>query len=395
MNVDLIQENEWPGRLGWRRSSRATKCLSLRCSKKLKTGKLQLPDFQRGWVWDDEHIASLLASISMSYPIGAVMTLQTGNPDVRFRPRPLEGVDPPYELEPEFLLLDGQQRMTSLYLALKSGKPVATRDSKGKDLERRYFADIDACIDPFGDREEAIVGLPADGIVKNFRSEIVRDVSTRERQIAERMFPLEIVLDYSETMGWQLEYLASGPGQSHERLETWTEFNAGVINSFIQYQVPTIELIRATPKEAVCQVFEKVNTGGVSLTVFELLTATYAIEDFNLRDDWEERHERFNAFPVLKKFAATDFLQIVALLSTRERRLDWLLANPEDEKAPPVSCKRKDILHLDLADYRKWLTSRPPRSSVRFRSSMASTSSVHGTCRTRHRSCRWPRSSRS
>lgn len=32
-------------------------------------GELQLPDFQRGWVWDDNHIASLLASISMSYPI--------------------------------------------------------------------------------------------------------------------------------------------------------------------------------------------------------------------------------------------------------------------------------------------------------------------------------------
>ena len=57
-----------------------------------RSGALQLPDFQRGWVWDDSHIASLLASLSLSYPIGAVMTLQTGNPDVRFRPRPLEGV---------------------------------------------------------------------------------------------------------------------------------------------------------------------------------------------------------------------------------------------------------------------------------------------------------------
>jgi uncharacterized protein with ParB-like and HNH nuclease domain len=56
-----------------------------------RVGNLQLPDFQRGWVWDDGHIGSLLASISLSYPIGAVMTLQTGNPDVRFRPRPLEG----------------------------------------------------------------------------------------------------------------------------------------------------------------------------------------------------------------------------------------------------------------------------------------------------------------
>jgi len=50
----------------------------------IKSGKTQLPDFQRGWVWDDNHIKSLLASISVSYPIGAVMLLETGNPDVRF-----------------------------------------------------------------------------------------------------------------------------------------------------------------------------------------------------------------------------------------------------------------------------------------------------------------------
>src|ERR1041385_7053913 len=107
-----------------------------------RAGKLQLPDFQRGWVWDDQHITSLLASISLSYPIGAVMTLQTGNPDVRFGPRALEGVSLTARVEPEFLLLDGQQRLTSLYLALRSGSPVPTRDSKGKDLERLYYVDI-------------------------------------------------------------------------------------------------------------------------------------------------------------------------------------------------------------------------------------------------------------
>ena len=60
--------------------------------RSIRDGKTQLPDFQRGWVWDDEHIRSLLASISLSYPIGALMMLQTGNPDVRFNPRLVEGV---------------------------------------------------------------------------------------------------------------------------------------------------------------------------------------------------------------------------------------------------------------------------------------------------------------
>ena len=85
----------------------------------------ELPDFQRGWVWDDNHITSLLASVSLSYPIGAVMTLRTGNPDVKFKPRFIEGVTLPTETEPEFLLLDGQQHITSLYLALRSRRPSA------------------------------------------------------------------------------------------------------------------------------------------------------------------------------------------------------------------------------------------------------------------------------
>ncbi|WP_371356027.1 DUF262 domain-containing protein [Salmonella enterica] len=41
-------------------------------------GRVQLPDFQRGWVWDDEHVRSLLVSIARSFPVGAVMLLETG-----------------------------------------------------------------------------------------------------------------------------------------------------------------------------------------------------------------------------------------------------------------------------------------------------------------------------
>ena len=319
-----------------------------------QSGELQLPDFQRGWVWDDNHIASLLASISVSYPIGAVMTLRTGNPDVRFRPRPLEGVELGNTVEPDLMLLDGQQRTTSLYLALKSGKPVPTTDSRGKDLQRRYYIDIREALRADGDREEAIVSVPPDGRVKNFRGEVRLDVSDREAEIAAEMFPLDIVMDQPATMDWQLAYLDHGPGEQSERLKTWMRFNESVINPFVQYQVPVIQLAKSTPKEAVCQVFEKVNTGGVSLTVFELITATYAADDFNLRDDWNARRAAFREHPVLARFEPSDFLQVVTLLTTYERRVAHLAANPDLEKAPAVSCKRRDVLRLSLEDYRKW-----------------------------------------
>jgi uncharacterized protein with ParB-like and HNH nuclease domain len=53
-------------------------------------GVLQLPDFQRSWVWDEERIKSLIASISRAFPVGALMSLDTGGP-VNFKPRPVEG----------------------------------------------------------------------------------------------------------------------------------------------------------------------------------------------------------------------------------------------------------------------------------------------------------------
>lgn len=56
-------------------------------------GVLQLPDFQRSWVWDDDRIRSLIASISRAFPVSALMTLETGG-EVNFKPRPVEGAPP-------------------------------------------------------------------------------------------------------------------------------------------------------------------------------------------------------------------------------------------------------------------------------------------------------------
>lgn len=59
--------------------------------KNVAKGQIQLPDFQRGWVWDDQRIKGLLASIAKAYPIGVIMLLENGNPNVRFKSTPIEG----------------------------------------------------------------------------------------------------------------------------------------------------------------------------------------------------------------------------------------------------------------------------------------------------------------
>ncbi|PSO10006.1 MULTISPECIES: DUF262 domain-containing protein [unclassified Sphingobium] len=85
---------------------------------------MQLPDFQRGWAWDQDRIIDLLASISEGFPVGALMTLDASG-EVSFAVRPVEGAPAP--IKPlEAYLLDGQQRMTSLYQSTFSPMPVAT-----------------------------------------------------------------------------------------------------------------------------------------------------------------------------------------------------------------------------------------------------------------------------
>lgn len=89
-------------------------------------GAFQLPDFQRSWVWDEDRIKSLIASISRAFPIGALMTLVSGG-NVNFKPRPIEGApEVAKHVSPHSLLLDGQQRMTSLYQATIRRKVVET-----------------------------------------------------------------------------------------------------------------------------------------------------------------------------------------------------------------------------------------------------------------------------
>ena len=91
-------------------------------------------------MWDDDHIRSLLASVSISYPVGAVMMLQTGNPAVRFKPRVVEGVNLDHPVEPERLIPDGQQRLTALARLLDldnighHGPELARRVREGIEL---------------------------------------------------------------------------------------------------------------------------------------------------------------------------------------------------------------------------------------------------------------------
>ena len=308
--------------------------------KTIHAGSTQLPDFQRGWVWDDNRIRALIASITCNFPVGAAMFLEYGNENVRFKYRVIEG-SPAQNTAPKELILDGQQRLTSIYSALYSDKPVKTRTDKGKEIERYYYIDIKKAIDPSVDRVDSIISVPASRIVtSNFGRDIDLDLSTPQKEFERKLFPLNIVLDFMKTSMWQQSYFQHY-GLDAAVVQEFMNFQNLITMPTIQYKIPVILLGKETPKEAVCQVFENVNTGGVSLTVFELITAVFAMDDFELRKDWDQRKAKYFSGDLLSVITATDFLTACTLLSSYKR-------------GGTVSCKKKDVLNLTLNDYKKY-----------------------------------------
>ncbi len=190
---------------------------------------------------------------------------------------------------------------------LRLDRPVQTRDQRGRPIKRWYYINMRLALDPNADLEEAVVSLPEDRQIKRFGREVVEDYSTPEREYEAMLFPLSKVFD---TFEWRVGFDRFW-GHDPEKAELWNEFEKSFVKRFEQYPVPVIELDKDTPKEAVCQVFEKVNTGGVTLTVFELLTATFTADNHPLRQDWEQRQRAIHARPVLAGVSNTDFIQAV------------------------------------------------------------------------------------
>lgn len=309
----------------------------------IHSGKIQLPDFQRGWVWDEDHIRSLIASISLSYPVGAIMLLETGGDGVKFQPRPIAGVQLSEPVEPEHLILDGQQRMTSLYLSLRSGKPVDTKTEKGKKIKRVFYLNINSCLDEFVDRIDAVVTLPPDRkLTSDFGRKVDLDLTSSDLEFEHGYFPLAVLFEQEKYNAWRRGYQKKFRNDD-ARLDQFDNFESNVLKRFNDYRIPSIELLKDTPKEAVCQVFEKVNTGGVTLTVFELVTAIFATDSFNLREDWTARKSRLENHSPLKAVDATNFLTACTLLAAYKRHRTTSSA---------ISCKKKDVLKLSHDEYK-------------------------------------------
>ena len=273
--------------------------------------KLALPDFQRDFVWDPQATEELIESICRNFPAGSLLQIRN-SAGFYFAPREVAGAPELDGHSPDYLILDGQQRLTSLYQALYG---------RG---HHRYFANLQAMIDE-REMDECIFCLRS--------REAARDYGSVGQQAAALVFPLQQV--FGEGVGFerwldQIIKIRPEEGEEGDRLkEQLRDVHDQWLRNLADYEFPMVTLDGATSAEAVCTIFETLNRTGVKLSVFDLLTARFWPEDVRLRDLWDRaQHEH----PIITDFEIDPYyvLQSIALFTA--------VGAPD--------CRRGDVLKL-------------------------------------------------
>ena len=311
----------------------------------IEEGKIALPEFQRDWVWEPENIRELIISVSQSFPAGSLLTLRTAKKT--FQTRYFAETDVPSDREPERIVLDGQQRLTALFQTLQS--------KKGVKKDKRYFFYLSLGKLLEGESiEEALFYIDESKKVKDGK-EVLFELNSKVEEFANKCIPLNCIL-HDDYRKWRKEFIRyyRKNGMSEEDADKLDDTIERVHKAFIEpmqnYEFPTIDLHPETPLKAVCHIFEKVNTTGITLTVFELLTAILWPQKIDLRKKWKNTKEKLNDLPNMEGVDIDNvtFLQTLSLLSTYANKM----ANPDKRIA--VSCKRDDLLEItakDIEDY--------------------------------------------
>lgn len=275
-----------------------------------------LPDFQRDFVWEPGATQELIVSIANNYPAGSILRVRDKHH--LFAAREFVGA-PALDGHPHtFLVLDGQQRLTSLYQAFYGVG------------EHRYFLNLRRLIDG-EDFEDSILHVRASTKWARAREDF-------GVQAKELMLPLSVLKGGSGGfLHWMLQ--VTNAMESEERvklLDAFTQIEERWIKTIDDYRFPVVTLSDETQPDALCTIFETLNRTGVKLSVFELLTARFWPQDIKLRDLWDAARAKHE---IIERFEVDPYvvLQAIALAGRR---------------AP--SCKRSDVLNLTADDLRRW-----------------------------------------
>jgi hypothetical protein len=272
----------------------------------IEYSELALPDFQRDFVWEPGATRELIRSVTQSFPAGNLLLLQSGAE--YFAPRAFVEA-PPLTGPPSYMVLDGQQRLTSLSLAF-AGRGT-----------HRYFLNL----------QELLNGEDLDEAVEVYPRSRVGSWELVEGQAKALALPLSKLRAFAD---WRDEVLDKrdelGLGDDPKTLrKQLNDLEKLYVKPVEQYQFPVTTLGSTTELEAVCTIFETLNRTGVKLSVFDLLTARGFAQGVRLRDMWDQAQADHS---IIGEFGIDPYylLQVVAI---------WARGDP----------RRGTVLKLDVA----------------------------------------------
>lgn len=257
----------------------------------IEHGTIKIPQFQRDFVWSKTDSAKLLDSIVKGYPIGTFILWKTNE---RLRSiRNLGGLSLPETPKGDAVkyVLDGQQRLTSLFVTLK-GLSIK-REDRTDDFSRVW-------VDLSVNEDEEI---------------ILTDIEGRD--------PKEIIQLKDLLLG-DFAYLASFQAEFQNRIRTYK-------NRVESYQFSAI-LMKDSTIDVATEVFERLNVGGRRLSVFEIMVAkTYDTEsNFDLAEKYKTLITDLQGVDY-GTISSTTILQAVSVLLRKDCRKKEILNLPKQE----------------------------------------------------------------
>ena len=228
--------------------------------ERVLSGQIRIPGFQRGYVWDPQRVALLMDTIFKGYPYGTVLMWRSSERLLTEKalggfvlPEPTKG----YPLD---YVLDGQQRITSIFRTFQTSVPVPGEDP---EIWLPIYYDFKAVVDA---QESQFVALPEDEFDPD------------------RHFPLKSFFD---PVVFADRYSALADNLKREIAQVQDKFKGTLI------QMQTFE---TDDRTRVAIVFERVNRMGIELNIFQLLTAWTWSEEFDLQQKFAELGEELESF---------------------------------------------------------------------------------------------------
>jgi hypothetical protein len=326
---------------------------------RLREGRFAVPDFQRDFEWDPWDVRDLMRSIFLDYYIGSLLLWKgKKNNFEALSCEPLRGV--PQTGAEEYIVLDGQQRLTAMNYAFHAPDDASILNRK---KPAAYFIRIDEFMAEQYDRAFSY----------EFLSQRFRKLLTdEEAQFANHILPLSVIGRGGRGLVlWFIAYenfwkraaedaRASGDLEEASQAKIYAEYGPH-LSEFIdelinQYQVSFIELDEDLEIDKVCDIFTQINSKGVQLDVFDLINALLVPKGLKLKHLWREAADRL-AFVESDKMNVY-ILQVMSILRQEycsPAYLYYLIPGSEKPIREADGTRRREVLVPNGEDFRsRW-----------------------------------------